>query len=452
MQELNFIQDTTNIKQDDIVQEDEVFTVTQLNDLSKKLLERNVPVVWIKGEISGLKLYKHAYFDLKDETAKISCVMFSSAFQALPFEMKNGDQIELRGKVTIYPVNGSYQINVERVRQCGLGELWEAYHRLVAKLKAEGLFDTKYKKSIPLCPSAIGVITSKEGSVIRDVITTLKRRVPHIPVIVYPTAVQGSAASMQIAKAIRTANQRNEVSTIIICRGGGSMEDLWCFNEEVIAREVFMSKIPVISAIGHETDHTIIDMVADLRASTPTAAAELVARGKDQWLDLFAKMQATIQKKYFYFIQNKQQYLDLLYAQLLRLNPVLQCQQSQSTLNNLKLLLKQALVNYCHEKNNQIVSLRNKLPQVDTAKLHHRLEMLEYKLTQSFTTLFLEKKQTYEVLTNQLQLLNPEAILMRGYAIVRNADNKIVNSVKKIKSGDVLDITLADGKLETVVK
>lgn len=451
MQELNFIQEQA-LTVNHTESQEEVFTVSQLNDLSKKLLERNVPVVWIKGEISGLKLYKHAYFDLKDESAKISCVMFSSVFQSLSFQVNNGDQIELRGKVTIYPANGSYQINVERVRKCGLGELWEAYHRLVLKLKTEGLFDERYKQPIALCPKAIGVVTSKEGSVIRDVITTLKRRVPHIPIIVYPTAVQGAAASMQIANAIRTANQRNEVSTLIVCRGGGSMEDLWCFNEEVIAREVFVSKIPIISAIGHETDHTIIDMVADLRASTPTAAAELVARAQDQWLDLFGKLHANMEKKYFYFLQNKQQYLDLLYAKLLKLNPVAQCQQSKHLLSNMKLLLKQALVNFHHEQKNRIAELKNKFPQIDITKVKHKVEMLEYRLGQEFSLLFDNKKQRFQSLASQLHLLNPESILLRGYAIVRDANSNIIKSVHQTKPGDKLEVTIADGKLQTIIE
>ncbi len=451
MQELNFIHNR-EINATMHESQEEIYTVSQLNDLSKKLLERNVPVVWIKGEISGLKLYKHAYFDLKDDGAKISCVMFASVFQALEFQINNGDQIEIRGKVTIYPVNGSYQINVERVRKCGLGELWDAYHRLILKLKTEGLFNIQYKKNIALCPNAIGVITSKEGSVIKDVITTLKRRIPHIPIIIYPTAVQGAAATMQIAQAIRTANQRNEVSTLIICRGGGSMEDLWCFNEEIIAREVFWSKIPIISAIGHETDTTIIDMVADLRASTPTAAAELVARGRDQWLDLFAKLTANMQKKYFYLVQNKQQYLDLLYARLLKLNPMAQCLQSKHLLNNMKLMLKQALINLHHQHRNKIIELKNSLPLVDLSKVKHKIEILEYKLAQEFCIFFDDKKQYFQSRCDKLNLLNPESILLRGYAIVRDSNGNIVKSIHQTKALDQLEITVADGIITTIIK
>ena len=248
---------------------DDTITVTQLNKLAKTLLENNMPVCWISGEISGVKTYSHIYFDLKDDAAKISCVMFASVLPLLDFKLENGLKVEIRGKVTIYPQNGSYQINVERIRRIGLGELWEAYNRLLVKLRTEGLFDSKNKKPIPVFPKSIGVVTSKEGAVIRDVITTLRRRMPNIPIVVYHTAVQGQDAAMQITKAIRTANIRAEVDVLIVCRGGGSMEDLWCFNEEVVVREVFASHIPIISAIGHETDTTIIDFVSDLAVSYP---------------------------------------------------------------------------------------------------------------------------------------------------------------------------------------
>ena len=261
----------------------DVISVAQLNKMAKSALENTLPIVWVKGEISGLKRYSHLYFDLKDESAKISCVMFAKLAGMVDFEFENGTKVEVRGQVTIYPQNGSYQINVERMRKVGLGELWEAYNKLIIKLREEGLFEAKYKKNLPVMPKAIGVITSKEGAVIRDVITTLKRRTPHIPIVIYHSAVQGSDSAMQIAKAIRIANQRKDVEVLIVCRGGGSMEDLWSFNEEIVAREVFNSELPIISAIGHETDTTIIDFVADLRAPTPTAAAELVAQSHHEW-------------------------------------------------------------------------------------------------------------------------------------------------------------------------
>ncbi len=290
MDKLTINQGFTRPNLSNLEEYEESISVSQLNKLAKTLLENNMPIIWIKGEISGIRTYSHVYFDLKDEGAKVSCVVFAGLLKLIDFKLENGQQIEVRGKVTIYPQNGSYQINVERIRKVGMGELWEAYNRLLNKLKLEGLFDQQYKQKIPIFPKSIGVITSSVGAVIRDVVTTLKRRMPNIPIIVYHTAVQGTDAGMQIARAIKNANKRNEVEVLIVCRGGGSMEDLWCFNEEVVAREVFISKIPIISAVGHETDTTIIDFVADLRAPTPTAAAELVAKSKVEWDSLLTNL------------------------------------------------------------------------------------------------------------------------------------------------------------------
>ncbi|MBY0380113.1 MAG: exodeoxyribonuclease VII large subunit, partial [Burkholderiales bacterium] len=306
---------------------EETITVSQLNKLAKTLLETNMPVCWISGEISGVKAYSHVYFDLKDESAKISCVIFAGNVANIDFKLENGAKVEVRGRVTIYPQNGSYQINIERIRKLGKGDLWEAYNHLVVKLKEEGLFDAKYKKPIPVFPQSIGVITSKEGAVIRDVITTLRRRMPNIPIVVYHTAVQGQDAAMQISKAIRQANKCNDVDVLIVCRGGGSQEDLWCFNEEVVAREVFASYIPVISAIGHETDTTIIDFVADLRAPTPTAAAELVAKGQKEWQMIIDKLHYQLLYKLEYIMNNRKQSLDLYYRQLRVLNPINQLRE-----------------------------------------------------------------------------------------------------------------------------
>ncbi|HLX53278.1 MAG TPA: exodeoxyribonuclease VII large subunit, partial [Aquella sp.] len=283
---------------------EESISVSQLNKLAKTLLENNMPIIWIKGEISGIRTYSHIYFDLKDEGAKVSCVVFAGLLKLIDFKLENGQQIEVRGKVTIYPQNGSYQINVERIRKVGMGELWEAYHRLLNKLRTEGLFEHVHKQKIPVFPESVGVVTSSVGAVIRDVVTTLKRRMPNIPIIVYHTAVQGSDAGMQIAKAIKVANKRQEVDVLIVCRGGGSMEDLWCFNEEIVAREVFVSKIPIISAVGHETDTTIIDFVADLRAPTPTAAAELVAKSRAEWENLLVNLHNKLYNNFTYIVDN----------------------------------------------------------------------------------------------------------------------------------------------------
>jgi exodeoxyribonuclease VII large subunit len=390
--------------------ESDSISVSQLNKLAKTLLENNMPVFWVKGEVSGLKIYNHAYFDLKDESGKISCVIFARTLALADFKIDNGQQIEVRGRVTIYQANGSYQINVERIRMLGVGDLWEAYQRLINKLTSEGLFDKRYKKPLPVFPQTIGLVTSKEGAVIRDVITTLKRRMPNITIIVYHTLVQGSEAGMQIAKSIRTANVRNEVDVLIVCRGGGSINDLWAFNEEVVAREVFASHIPLISAVGHETDTTIIDFVSDLRAPTPTAAAELVAKSRDEWNTKIHKLKSELQGVMEYIINNYVQRLDLYYAKLRALSPQ----------------------NRLRERSSLIKSLNE-------------------RLTTNFKQLLKNRQNSLINIEREMDLLNPRNILSRGYAIVRNKRGNVVFGSKDVAHNERISVLLHDDAISAIV-
>lgn len=432
---------------------DESITVSQLNKLAKSLLENNMPICWIKGEISGVKTYSHVYFDLKDESAKISCVMFSSFFSALDFKLENGLKIEVRGKVTLYPTNGSYQINVERIRQVGMGELWEAYHKLLLKLREEGIFDAIHKKLIPVFPRKIGVITSKEGSVIRDVITTLKRRMPNIPIIVYHTAVQGQDAAMQISKAIRHANRRMDADVLIVCRGGGSQEDLWCFNEEVVAREVFASNIPIISAVGHETDTTIIDYVSDLRAPTPTAAAELVAKGIIEWNMQISKLHIQLVHRFEYIMNDRKQKLDLYYRQLRILNPINQLREKGMKVYTLESKLFSLMDKVIGKNKAKLSLLQTKLDpkklnlSIHNNRLNHLVERLNLGLMNKVRTI----KHKLVSLSTQLDLLNPHNVLNRGYAIARNVDGKIIYSSKDVRHHQRIEIVLKDDVLSAII-
>lgn len=403
MDKLSNLQPNLNFETDSI-------SVSQLNKLAKTLLENNMPVFWVKGEVSGLKIYNHAYFDLKDESGKISCVIFARTLALADFKIDNGQQIEVRGRVTIYQANGSYQINVERIRMLGVGDLWEAYQRLINKLTSEGLFDKRYKKPLPIFPQTIGLVTSKEGAVIRDVITTLKRRMPNITIIVYHTLVQGAEAGMQIAKSIRTANIRNEVDVLIVCRGGGSINDLWAFNEEVVAREVFASHIPLISAVGHETDTTIIDFVSDLRAPTPTAAAELVAKSRDEWDTKIHKLKSELEGVMEYIINNCAQRLDLYNAKLRVLNPQ----------------------NRLRERSNLVKSLNE-------------------RLTTKFKQLLKNRQNLLVNIEREMDLLNPSSILSRGYAIVRNKGGNVVFGSKDVTHNERISILLHDDAISAIV-
>ena len=436
----------------ELINSDESISVSQLNRLAKTLLENNMPIVWIKGEISGLRTYSHVYFDLKDEGAKISCVVFANLLKLLDFKLENGQQIEVRGKVTIYPQNGSYQINVERIRQVGMGELWEAYHRLINKLKAEGLFEPVHKKPIPIFPRAIGVITSSAGAVIRDVITTLKRRMPNIPIIVYHSAVQGTDAGMQISKAIRLANQRNEVDVLIVCRGGGSMEDLWCFNEEIVAREVFASFIPIISAVGHETDTTIIDFVSDLRAPTPTGAAELVAKSRNEWANLVHKLHDKLRNSFIYIADNKRRSLELHIKSLKYLNPVNQLKEKIDLIKTLNYRLKNELSQLLYRRNAELQYLGSKL---DVRKMNlggHKLvvEHLLSRLKQGMNKILDNKNQQQVNLLRHLYLVNPTNILSRGYAIVKNRKHEVIYSSDDVSHNERIEITLYKDSLSVI--
>jgi exodeoxyribonuclease VII large subunit len=252
-----------------------VITVAELNRRARNLLENHFETLWVAGELSNVKKAPsgHWYFALKDSAAAIDCAMYQSRARFLDFRPENGQQVEVRARVTLYEPRGTYQLNVDEMRKAGRGALYEAFEKLKARLDKEGLFEAGRKKPVPRFARAIGVVTSPAAAALRDVLTTLARRAPMIPVIVYPAQVQGEGAAAQIAGAVRIANERAEVDVILVCRGGGSLEDLWAFNEEVVARSIFASRIPVVSGVGHETDFTIADFVSDLRAPTPTAAA-----------------------------------------------------------------------------------------------------------------------------------------------------------------------------------
>lgn len=432
---------------------DEAISVSDLNRLAKALLENNMPICWIKGEVSGLRTYTHLYFDLKDEGAKVSCVLFALSKNNLDFKLENGQKIEVRGRITIYPQNGSYQINVERIRKIGVGELWEAYHLLISKLQKDGLFELKFKKSLPLFPRKIGVITSKEGAVIRDVITTLKRRMSNIPIVIYHTSVQGSEAAMQITNAIRCANRRNEVDVLIVCRGGGSQEDLWCFNEEVVAREVFDSHIPIISAVGHETDTTIIDFVADLRAATPTAAAELVAKSRIQWLTEVTKLQHQLNNKFSNILNLKAQYLDLLNTKLRLLSPLNQLYRKMALITKFKVSLNDGFKKNILDKQLRLKLLASKLYcyKINTKTYYSKVECLNEELHIVIGSKISHYKRKLEFLSRELMLLNPKNILNRGYSIVQNTLGEVIYNNEVVEYNEELKVILAQGELKVKV-
>jgi exodeoxyribonuclease VII large subunit len=331
-------------------------------------------------------------------------VMFKGRNSYVDFVPREGDKIEARATVTLYEARGDFQLTVEFVQKAGLGALFEAFERLKIKLEHEGLFDPAFKKAIPTHPQTIGIVTSLDAAALRDVLTTLKRRTPNIGVIIYPTPVQGKGAAALIAKAIHTANERAEVDTLIVCRGGGSMEDLWQFNEEVVARAIDDSAIPVISGVGHETDFTICDFVADLRAATPTAAAELACQDRSILKAHIQQLQSRLKRRMDTGLQAYAQQLDYLSRRLI--SPAQQIAQQQSQLK----------------------------------QLQHRLQMSMQRSLQSH-------QQTLAHLNNCLLQLNPDNVLSRGYALVQKSDGTLVKNSAQLQTGDTLKIALPVGKI-----
>ena len=280
------------------LEKNRVFSVRELNFAAKQLLENGLPLLWVRGEVSNFVCAAsgHWYFSLKDEQAQVRCVMFRHKSQYLDWQPKNGMQVEVLALATLYEARGDFQLTLEQMRPAGLGALYEAFERLKKKLEGEGLFDAARKRVLPSMPAQIGIVTSPQAAALRDVLTTLARRMSGIPVVLYPTPVQGEGAAQKIAQAIRLANERAECDVLIVCRGGGSIEDLWAFNEEVVARAIAASTIPVVSGVGHETDFTIADFVADERAPTPTAAAQRVAPDRDALLRSLRDMAQHLQR------------------------------------------------------------------------------------------------------------------------------------------------------------
>ena len=388
-----------------------VLTVSELNQSTQRLLEDCFPAVWVEGEISNLvrPTSGHIYFSLKDPKAQIRCAMFRLKSQRVDFELRNGLLIQVLAKVSLYPDRGDYQLIVDRIEMAGDGLLKKAYEELVSKLTKEGLFEERWKKPLPLLPKQIGVITSPTGAAIRDILSVLKRRFPSIPVIIYPTKVQGSEAMLEIVQAITLANQHQATNILILARGGGSLEDLWPFNEEKVARAIFDSQIPIVTGIGHEIDFTIADFVADRRAATPSAAAELVVPDQYAFLQQLSTLENRLINEITKYCQRLAQRLDGLIKQIR--HPGQQIQNQLQTLSLLMIRLNNTMQQLLKTKD---IALKNALRALET--------------------------------------VSPLATLNRGYAILSLADrDHVVRSIQEVKHGDNVQIRLEDGILKAKV-
>jgi exodeoxyribonuclease VII large subunit len=387
-----------------------LLTVSELNRLANQVLTQSFPLFWVSGEVSNLTRAAsgHWYFSLKDIGAQVRCVMFKGRNSYLDWTPKEGDKVEARCTVTLYEARGDFQLTIEFLQRAGLGALFEAFEKLKTKLQLEGLFDAAAKKYLPAHPKKIGIVTSPDAAALRDVLTTLKRRMPSIPIVIYPTPVQGKGAAVLIADAIQLANERAECDVLIICRGGGSIEDLWQFNEEIVARAIAECSIPTISGIGHETDFTICDFVADMRAATPTAAAELVTPSRENIISALNQLKQQLTRNTQYLLNQHAQALDYLARRLI--SPLQQIEQQKS-----------------------------------------QLAQIAYRLNASLN-LQLQTKQHHLVrLSQNLQHLNPQAVLTRGYAFVQNKMGSIVSASEQLRSGDEVTLTFGVGSAEAKI-
>lgn len=436
-----------------------VISVSQLNRQVRQRLESGFPLLWVSGEISNLTIAAsgHAYFSLKDDGAQVRCVMFRSKAQLTGFRLANGVQIEARVLVSLYEPRGDFQLNVESLRRAGQGNLYERFLQLKAKLEGEGLFDPERKRPLPAFPRRIGIITSPQAAALRDVLTTLARRAPQIGVVLYPTLVQGEAAPAQIAEAIHQAGARSEqdgCELLLVCRGGGSLEDLWAFNEEVVVRAVAACPLPVISGVGHETDVTLIDFVADRRAPTPTAAAELAAPAREELRQRLFSLGAALGRRARRRVEQAEQRLDHTARRLK--HPAERLADHRNRLATLARRLGNAAQRQQQRQDERLAALQHRLQrtrpdQAFAARWQPRLDQWQQRLQRALTTSQQHRLSRIEHLAASLEHLNPDAILGRGFSIVATTDGRIVTDATQLAVGSAVEMRLAHGQASAAI-
>ena len=409
-------------------------TITQLSKYLKYKFDEDINLrkVYLKGEISNFKAHTrgHYYFTLKDETSRINAVMFASSTTKLKFLPVDGMKVMVEGKVTVYEATGGYQIYVDSITEDGLGNLYIAFEQLKKKLEAEGLFKEEHKKSIPKIPNKIGIITAPTGAAIKDILSTIKRRWPLCETILFPSLVQGAEAATDIVRNIELT-KNYDLDVLIVGRGGGSIEDLWCFNEEIVARAIYELDVPVISAVGHEIDFTISDFVADLRAPTPTGAAEMAVPDIKNVIKYLSQVEIRSINGMINIIKIRKERLKKISDSFILKNPITMYQIKEEKFDN----LQERLIN--SYKNLISVNL-------------NRIELLNNKLVNNMNSLYIEDKNNFLKILGKLEVLNPLLTIKRGYSVVRK-DNKVVSSKKDLKKNDKVEIELTDGKVNMEV-
>ena len=435
-----------------------IISVTELNKLAKSLLENGIPKLWIEGEISNLAkpASGHIYFSLKDETSQIRCAWFKQRQSINANDISNGMKMLALGKISLYQPRGEYQFIIEKMETAGEGDLKRKYEELKQKLFNEGLFDREKKLQIPKLPKKIGVITSPSGAAIRDVLSILKRRFPLLPIIIFPITVQGDNAAPDIENALKKANLRADCDVLILTRGGGSLEDLWAFNEEIVARAIHVSKIPIISAIGHETDTTIADFVSDVRAPTPSGAAEIVTPDQNELLKLLKTLFGRIEHETNQYINSKSQSMDWLSKRLSQSNPIMTVRKQIEISGNLRKLLFSSIGRNLSIHSKAVDSLKFRLnsssPKLEIQKAISHLSEMQLKITTSTKSSVTKLNSQLTALGKTLDSLSPLKTLDRGYAVARDSKTKkIISNSEKVSINSQIDIKLAKGEIAAKV-
>lgn len=437
-------------------QQPSTLSVSQLNRRARQLLETHLPLIWVEGEISNFSRpgSGHWYLTLKDEQAQVRCAMFRNKNSTIRFNPENGNHVLIRCRVSIYEGRGDFQLIIEHMEQAGHGALQRQFDELKHRLSQEGLFSEEHKLPLPSLPNRIGLITSPTGAAIRDILSVIERRFPAIPITVFPSAVQGKTAASELANQIAHANElctngKLACDVLILSRGGGSMEDLWAFNEETLARAIYNSKITIVSAVGHEVDFTIADFVADYRAPTPSAAAEILSPDGEELMANFQGYEQLLTDTILRRIQASGQRVDHLSRQLR--HPGERLTHRQSQLQGLQTRLKQAVIANLNKQNHRIETLQGKIyqhhPNQQLEKFQLQLNALEQRIQGGMTNLLEQKKSNWENSTQRLNTVSPLNTLQRGYGIVLDEQHHVVRSVTDIETGSQVSAKLMDGSL-----
>lgn len=434
-----------------------IYSVSKLNQAVRELLDRQMGKIWLTAEISNFSQPSsgHWYLTLKDDKAQVRAAMFRGQNARVTFRPQNGQQVLVRASVTLYEPRGDYQIIIESMQPAGEGLLQQRFELLKQMLGAEGLFDVTHKQPLPSPAKRIGVITSATGAALHDILHILRRRDPSLPVVIYPTAVQGDQAPAQIARAIELANQRGECDVLIVGRGGGSLEDLWAFNEEIVARAIFASRLPIVSAVGHETDITIADFVADVRAPTPSAAAELVSRNQVELIRQLHSAQQRLEMAMDYYLAGQQQRFSRLQHRLQQQHPQLRLARQQHQLSLLNQKLTQTITRRLQTAQLRHDQLQRRLSQQDLRpqlqRQHRSLQQAQYHLQNMMTELLNSYKQRFAVACSKMETVSPLATLARGFSISETSDGAVLKKTSQVKLGQKLKTRLNDGWVESEV-